>query len=66
MNTEGVSRVVVERPRPDSDIVVRAISRDGGVVRIDGLAERDYLTTVEALSVARALVAAVDELAPPG
>jgi hypothetical protein len=61
---EGVSRVV-KRPRPDSDVVVCAISRDGGLVRIDGLAERDYLTTPEALDMARALVAAVDELAPP-
>lgn len=63
---------VVERPRPDSDVVVCALTGDGSVVnevssdeqpiRIVGLDATDYLTTAEALVLALALVAAVNEV----
>jgi hypothetical protein len=63
---------VVERPRPDSDVVVSALNGDCCVVnevssdeqpiRIVGLDATDYLTTAEALVLALALVAAVNEV----
>ena len=70
MIIEGTSRTV-QRPRPDSNVTVAAFTchADGEVerlVRIDGLEHTDYLTGAEALKLAGALIAASDELAPPG
>jgi hypothetical protein len=68
---EGFSWVV-ERPQPESDLIVSevvACSEDGEeLIRIVGLDACDYLTAAEALALARALAAAVNEvsLAPPG
>lgn len=55
---------VVERPRPDTDVVVCACSGDDGeqLVRVGGLdAPTDYLTCTEAVALARALSSAVNE-----
>ncbi len=58
------TRWVVERPRPDSDVVLTAPSRNAAsMVSVDGLDPTDYLTAAEATALARALDAAVDELA---
>jgi hypothetical protein len=70
MIVEGIPRAV-QRPEPESDVVVAAYTchADDGVerlVRVDGLDPTDYLTSVEARALARALDAAVDELARCG
>jgi hypothetical protein len=70
MIIEGMSRAVV-RPEPDSDVVVaaftcRADDEVERLVRVDGLDPNDYLTAGEARALARALDAAVDELARCG
>lgn len=67
---EGLSWVV-ERPRPESDVTVAAFTchADGEVerlIRVDGLDRTDFLTSTEATALARALTAAVDELAAAG
>jgi hypothetical protein len=73
-NTDAMSidliegfRWVVERPRPEDDVVVSdvcASSRDGAeqLIRVVGLDACDYLNAREALALARALAAAVNEL----
>jgi hypothetical protein len=68
---EGFSWVV-ERPAPESDVVVSevvACSCDGideQLIRVAGLDACDYLTCGEALALARILAAASDELAGSG
>lgn len=65
---EGFSWVV-ERPRPEHDLVVSEVAADDGsekLIRIVGLECVDYLTAAEALALAGALAAASssdDELA---
>ncbi len=60
----------VQRPAPDSDICVSdVVSEDGSArwVRVVGLdLPADYLSAAEARELAGALIAAADELAPPG
>lgn len=70
MIIEGTSRAV-QRPEPDGDVTVAAFTchADGEVerlIRVVGLDRTDYLTSAEALALAGALIAASDELAPPG
>lgn len=67
MIVEGTARAV-QRPGPDSDVTVAAFTchaDDGEVerlVRVDGLNRTDYLTAGEALALADALTAAVNEV----
>jgi hypothetical protein len=66
---EGFSWII-ERPAPDSDLVVSdVVNEDGSArwVRISGLdLPADYLSAAEARELAGVLIAAADELAPPG
>ena len=59
----------VERPCPNSDLCVSdVVSEDGSAqwVRVSGLDLADYLSATEARELAGVLIAAADELAPPG
>jgi hypothetical protein len=59
----------VERPGPNSDVIVsEVVSEDGSAqwVRVAGLDPTDYLTAAEARLLAGALAAAADEVSPPG
>jgi hypothetical protein len=56
--------LIVERPRPDTDVAVCAF--EGEFVRVVGLDPTDYLSAAEARELAGVLTAAADELAPPG
>lgn len=66
---EGFSWII-ERPGPNSDLVVsEVVSEDGSAqwVRVAGLdLPADYLTAAKAKALAGALIAASDELASPG
>jgi hypothetical protein len=70
MIVEGTPRTIT-RPPPDGDVTVAAFTcrADDGterLIRVDGLDRCDYLNAREALALAGALIAASDELAPPG
>jgi hypothetical protein len=66
---EGFSWIV-ERPFPNGDVIVSDVVSDDGseqLIRVSGLdLPADYLSAAEARELAGALVAAADELAPPG
>jgi hypothetical protein len=70
MIVEGMPRTIT-RPPPESDVTVTAFcchteGETERLVRVDGLDACDYLTGAEARALARALDAAVDELAGCG
>jgi hypothetical protein len=70
MIVEGMPRTIA-RPAPDTDVTVAAFcchadDETERLVRVDGLDASDYLTGGEAVALARALDAAVDELAGCG
>jgi hypothetical protein len=65
---EGFSWII-ERPFPDSDVLVTDVVAEDGeeLIRISGLdLPADFLSAAQARELAGVLIAAADELAPPG
>jgi hypothetical protein len=57
------AELIVQRPRPDTDVEVCAF--EGEFVRVAGFEPTDYLRRGEAVMLAGALLAAVNELPLP-